>query len=66
MMGHAPEADGATAQEDTTDAVDVQHTTTAYQKRHKLHSDRLATIPIHKHKEKARHRGKLVVRSRAL
>jgi hypothetical protein len=54
------------AQVDTTVAVDVQHTTTAYQRQHKSHFDRPATIPIHKHKEKARHRGRLVVRSRAL
>jgi len=65
-MELVPEAEGATAQEDTTDAVGVQHTTTAYQRQHKSHFDRPVMIPIHKHREKARHRGRLEARSRVL
>lgn len=66
MMGHALEAEGAMAREGMMAAVDARPTTTAYQKQHKLHFDRLATIPMRKHKEKARRRGKLEAHSRAL
>jgi len=66
MMELALEAEGVTAREDTMDAVDVQHTTTAYQRQHKSRFDRPVMIPIHRHREKARHRGRRVVRSRVL